>query len=152
MSYNLSDHMINPLKMTLILAACLAVPYQPHLTPYQLLYLLHGTRLRTIIPQPTSTQKRGLEDVLSLVIWGGVGSLSLSPGIMTLNDNLYFFSLNFLDFLFFFLTSSKCLLHGTLGSRQHLAFFWVIFNLEIYERWLTHVLAGGARLLWVTAS
>lgn len=94
--------MINPLKMTLILAACLAVPYQPHLTPYQLLYLLHGTRLRTIIPQPTSTQKRGLEDVLSLVIWGGVGSLSLSPGIMTLNDNLYFFSLNFLDFLFFF--------------------------------------------------
>lgn len=24
--------------------------------------------------------------------------------------------------------------------------FWFIFNLEIYERWLTHVLAGKARL------
>lgn len=93
--------MINPLKMTLILAAYLAVPYQPHLTPYQLLYLLHDTRLWTTIPQPTSTQRRGLEDVLSLVIWGGVGSLSLSPGLITLNDNLYFFPSIFLIFFFF---------------------------------------------------
>jgi len=75
-----------------------------------------------------------------------VGSLSLSSGIMTLNDNLYLFPSIFLIVFFFNILQMSPTwdfrLKATFGF-----FLRVIFNLEIYQRWLTHVLAGGARLL-----